>query len=72
MNIEKIKAKIDDLTGKKVVAKVNIGRNKFEVYEGIILQTYPSLFTIKVSEEIKSFSYADILTKNVVIKLLNA
>lgn len=72
MNIEKVKVKIEDLTGKKVSAKVNIGRNKFEIFEGIIISTYPFLFTIKVNNETKSFSYADILTKNIIIKLVNA
>lgn len=71
MSIDKIKSKMLGLVGQKVAAKVNIGRNKYEEFVGIILDAYPSLFTIKVNEETKSFSYADILTKNVVIKLLN-
>lgn len=72
MNIENIKSKINSLTGKKVKAKVSIGRNKFEIFEGTIDGIYPSLFTIKVNDETKSFSYADILTKNIVIKILNS
>lgn len=71
MNIDKIKNKMNNLVGQKVFAKVNIGRNKHEEFVGIILDIYPCLFTIKVNEETKSFSYADILTKNIVIKLLN-
>lgn len=70
MNIEKVKNKINDMTGKKIIAKVNIGRNKYETFEGIILKTYPSLFTIQVKNETKSFSYADILIKNIVIKVV--
>lgn len=68
MTNEKIKKSIEDLTGKKIMAKIDIGRNKFEYIEGIILKTYPFLFTIKTRNEIKSFSYSDILTKNIVIK----
>ncbi|MBQ3142401.1 MAG: Veg family protein [Bacilli bacterium] len=69
MNTDKVKNNIGNLIGKKIVAKVNMGRNKFEIFEGIILNTYPALFTIKVKEETKSFSYADVLTKNIIIKI---
>lgn len=61
---------IKGMIGKKVIAKVNIGRNKFEYIEGVITKTYPFLFIIQTQKEIKSFSYADVLIKNVVIKLL--
>ncbi len=69
MTNEKIKQNIENLMGKKIVAKINVGRNKFEYIEGIILNTYPFLFTIKTENEIKSFSYSDILTKNIVVKV---
>lgn len=69
MTNEKIKQNIENLMGKKIVAKINAGRNKFEYIEGIILNTYPFLFTIKTENEIKSFSYSDILTKNIVVKV---
>jgi len=70
MNIIKIKDEIEKIVGKKVIAKVNIGRNKYEVYEGIIDKVYPFLFILKLNNEVKSFSYADILTKDIVIKLI--
>ncbi len=69
MKIDKIKEEITSMLGKKVLAKVNIGRNKYEYLEGIILNTYPFLFTIKTNNEIKSFSYSDVLTKNIVFKI---
>lgn len=68
MTNEKIKEKVESLMGKKIMAKIDIGRNKFEYIEGFILNTYPCLFTIQTEKEIKSFSYSDILTKNIVIK----
>ena len=68
MNIEHIKKNINNMKGTKVFAKVNIGRNKYEEFEGIIFGVYPSLFTIKVNNEIKSFSYADLLTKNIILR----
>ena len=68
MTNEKIKESLEGLVGKKIVAKVDIGRNKFEYIDGIILKTYPFLFTIQTKSEIKSFSYSDILTKKIIIK----
>ncbi len=69
MNIEKIKKEVTGMIGKKILAKVDIGRNKYEYIEGIILNTYPFLFTIKTNNEVKSFSYSDVLTKNIIFKI---
>lgn len=46
-----------------------MGRNKYESYEGIINEIYPSLFTIKVGKNIKSYSYADLLIRNIIIQI---
>ena len=69
MTLEKIKFEVLNMKGKNVLAKINIGRNKYEYVEGIISEVYPFLFTIKTENETKSFSYSDILIKNVVLKL---
>ena len=71
MNILKIKEEIKGLIEKKVRIKVNAGRNKYEYYEGIIVGIYPYLFTVEVDNQIKSFSYAEILTKDVQLKIIN-
>lgn len=67
MNINKIRKMINELVGKNVVLKVNLGRNKEEIYGCIITKTYPSVFCVKVGEFTKSFSYCDVLTKAVII-----
>lgn len=67
--IQKIRNEISNMIGKKVLAKVDIGRNKYEYIEGIITGIYPFLFTIKTGNETKSFSYSDILTKNIILKI---
>lgn len=67
MNIDKIKNNIKLLNNEKLKIKVNIGRNKFEYFEGYIENMYPNLFTIITNKGKKSFSYADIATKNVVL-----
>ena len=63
MTIERIKDNIDNNLGEFVKVIYNGSRNKREEYSGIITETYNYIFIIKTcSEEIKSFSYRDILT----------
>jgi uncharacterized protein Veg len=68
MNLITVKENVEKNLGKKVIAKVNIGRNRYEIFEGIVETVYPFLFVLKNDNEIKTFSYADILTRNVIIK----
>ncbi len=72
MNTSKVKEEIKGMIGKSVKIKVNVGRNKYEHYEGIIKSVYPSVFTIETSNFIKSFSYSDVLTKDIQIKISNS
>lgn len=65
--ITDIKNKIESLKGKKIKINVDIGRNKYELYEGIVLETYQNVWTFKTNTDIKSFSYKDILINMVVI-----
>ena len=68
MTIERIKDNIDNNLGEFVKVIDNGSRNKREEYSGIITETYNYIFIIKTcSEEIKSFSYRDILTNTLEI-----
>lgn len=69
MNINKIKLMMASLKGKDVKIRVNVGRNKYEYYEGIIDEIYTNLFTLKVKDLTKSFTFSDVLTKTVQIKV---
>lgn len=57
--------------GKKVKIRINRGRHKVDVTEGIISETYPSIFLIRLQESkdmpgrMVSYSYTDLLTKDV-------
>ena len=68
--INKIK---DDLTSKKgkiLKFRYNGSRNQIEEFKGIIIETYNHIFNIKTvdeKEEIKSFTYSDILINNLEI-----
>ena len=60
MNLDNIKKYIKELEGSKLKIKINLGRNKYEYYEGTIYKIHPNIFTIKTNKGIKSFNYSDI------------
>lgn len=69
MTIEKIKNNLSNHMGEKAVIKYNLGRNKIEEYNVIIKELYKHVFLVKLtSNEIKSFSYTDIITNTIKIK----
>lgn len=74
MYIDKIKKEIESHIGEKASIKCNLGRNKFEEYDVIIKKTYNHVFIVKLvdREEIRSFSYIDVMTKIIKISYLLA
>ena len=65
--INDIKKNIPLLKGKKIKVYVDVGRNKNEMYEGVVLNTYQNIWTLKTKTDVKSFGYKDILINSVVI-----
>ncbi len=65
--LSEIRKKIEGLKGKKIKLCVDIGRNKNEIYEGYVLDTYKNIWTFKTETDVKSFGYSDILINSVVI-----
>lgn len=66
MTIKKIKNDIDNKIGDNVKVVYNGSRNKREEYIGVISETYNYIFIIKTdTDEIKSFSYRDVLTNTI-------
>ena len=66
--IEKIKEDLNNHIGNNVRIKYNLGRNKFEEYEVTIKELYKHVFIVKLkNDELKSFSYSDIITKTIKI-----
>ena len=66
--ISKIKSNIKSLIGERVSLQINMGRNKEDFCEGVIMEMYPFVFTVKVGDLVKSFSYNDVLTRDVIIR----
>ncbi len=67
MNIDRIKKKIIEMKNFNLKIKVNLGRNKYEYYEGKIEKIHQNLFTVNTNKGIKSFTYADVITKMVIL-----
>ena len=68
MTISKIKDNIDKEKGNNVKIILNGSRNKKEEYEGKITETYNYIFIVKLdTNEVKSFSYSDVLTNTIEI-----
>lgn len=70
MNLDNIKEEIRNNLNQAVSITVYGMRNKVENYVGYIDAVYPNIFTIKTENENKSFSYADIATKEIKIEYL--
>lgn len=69
-----IKRALDANIGKRITVKVNGGRRRTTKRSGLLEETYPSVFTVKLDEnenafERVSYSYADILTETVELML---
>ncbi len=76
LDVTQVRKVLDDHIGSEVIVKANRGRHKYEITKGIISETYPSIFLIttldgeeKQSGHTISFSYTDVLTKDVRLSL---
>ena len=68
MTIKYIKKYLATKIGCSIVIIYYGSRNRRERYKGYLWKTYNNIFIIKLlSGEIKSFTYIDILTKNIQI-----
>ncbi len=69
-----IKRSLDGLIGEKVLLRANGGRRKTIERMGVLEETYPSVFVVKLdppdgSFKRVSYSYADVLTETVELML---
>ncbi|SDB30882.1 Veg family protein [Eubacterium oxidoreducens] len=72
----KVRESVRSQLGNKVMIKQDRGRNRIEIQEGILQNAYPSVFTILIENrrntnppQLLSFSYTDIITKEIRMKL---
>ena len=71
INVEKVKKSLTDLKGKTIKIKYNLGRNKYESYNVVIKELYDYVFTVLITDQqlVKSFSYADVISKLIKIDI---
>ena len=69
MFIAKIREDLKKHIGDDAIIKYNLGRNKYESYEVKIDKIYEHVFLVKLKdrEEIKTFTYTDVMTRMVKI-----
>ena len=65
MNPYVIRDNLKTHLGERVMVKIYGMRNKTESFIGTIKEVYPQIFTIEVGTTLKSFSYSEIINKEV-------
>ena len=70
MNLDSIRNMLSNKVGLNVIITVKGMRNKIQIYEGKIYKLYPNIFTIMTRNGEKSFSYADVAIKDILIKYI--
>lgn len=75
VDVRAVRNAVHRAIGSRVVIRSNKGRHRYDVNEGIIKEVYPHIFMIEIGEgeedttKTVSYSYIDILTKDVELKL---
>lgn len=73
--VGKVRQAVSKHVGSRVLVKSNLGRHRYDITEGVITETYPSIFLVQVTNEEEdivqtiSYSYTDVITKDVQLKL---
>lgn len=68
-SVSSIIEEIERLKGESISMEINKGRKKIEKYQGIIENTYPSIFTVNIGggKNPLSYSYTEVLCGDVII-----
>lgn len=65
--IEDIRKDMKQNLGKRVKIITKCCRNKSDVFVGVINGVYPNIFTISDGKETKSFSFSELLIKDITL-----
>ncbi len=70
-NLDNAKEQVKSLLNIPVIIKLNSGRGKSTLLKGEVTAIFPAVFSIRLdSGELRTFSYADVHTHTVVLKML--
>lgn len=68
-SVARVKDLVEGCVGQKVKFKIRKGKSRSQINEGVIADTYPSVFTVHVDNKglrrVVSFNYIDIITNYV-------
>lgn len=69
-SVHEIRKEVESKVGEEVILKADMGRKRVKTKTGVIVDAFPSVFTVKVSNEFDvertvSYTYSDILTSTV-------
>lgn len=70
-DFNRVRSSVKQQCGSEVEIHLDRGRNKVDIQRGVIQEAYASVFTIlikpqrNVPEQLLSFSYSDIITKEI-------
>ncbi|EEI83057.1 Veg family protein [Anaerococcus tetradius] len=69
-SVQDIRNEVISNVGKEVILKADMGRKRTKTKTGVIVDAFPSVFTVKVNndfdvERTVSYTYSDILTSTV-------
>ena len=69
MDVDKVRDEVKSQEGKILHFKFNGSRNQIVEFDGEIIETYHSIFVVKLVDDnnIKSFSYSDLITSSLEI-----
>ncbi|BAP84943.1 hypothetical protein LOOC260_103690 [Paucilactobacillus hokkaidonensis JCM 18461] len=72
VTLASIKAKLDQRIGDNMLVIAQAGRKKITKRHGVLSETYPAVFVVELNQDENSFervsySYTDVLTKNIEI-----
>lgn len=69
MNVDKVRDEVKSKEGKILHFKFNGSRNQIVEFDGEIIETHHSIFVVKLVDDnnIKSFSYSDLITSSLEI-----
>ena len=69
MNVDKVRDEVKSQEGKILHIKFNGSRNQIVEFDGEIIETYHAIFVVRLvnDDNIKSFSYNDLITSSLEI-----
>lgn len=70
MNPHVIRENLRKQIGQRVMVKIYGMRNKQDSFLGVLRDIYPQIFTVETANTLRSFSYSEVINKEVVLTFI--